>query len=151
VNNSTDPARPGNAFVRFVGCCQGMTERDRRNARTTNYWMFGWMVVFVGSTFAMRGGYLEPGLLAWVLLAACTALGLVVVHFYMRFLRDADELLRKIQLEALAIGFGAAFVGTFTMSLIERLYGWSFDIGDLLLVMVIFYMLGIINGMRRYA
>lgn len=140
----------GNAVKRFLATCTGMTQRDIRNARTTNVWVLVWAVCFVGLSFAVRGGQLAPGLLAWAAVAACTLLGLVVVWYYMRFLREADELLRKIQLEALAIGFGAGFIGTFSLSLLEHLHGWVFDIGDILLLMVAFYVLGIISGMRRY-
>lgn len=145
--------KPGlrGSFKRFIVSCKAMTARDRRNARVTNWWLAGWMVCFLGSAFAMRGGYLQAGLVAWAVIAVCTVLGLLVVYFYMRFIREADELLRKIQLEALAIGFGAAFVGNFTLSLVERLYGMAFDIGDLFLLMVAFYVFGIIAGMRRYA
>jgi hypothetical protein len=151
VPDSNNKQIPGGSLARFIASCQGMTERDRRNARTTNYWLFAWMVVFVGTSFGIKGGQLETGPLAWIAITASTVIGLVVVHYYMRFLREADELLRKIQMEALAIGFGAAFIGTFTMSLMERLRGQAFDIGDLFLLMVIFYMIGIFTGMRRYA
>jgi len=149
--DSLDSNKRGNAFTRFLAACQGMTARDQRNARVTNWWLLAWMVCFVGTAFAIRDGVLPAGPLAWAAIAICTLLGLVVVRYYMRFVREADELLRKIQLEALAIGFGAAFIGNFTMSLVERLRGESFDMGDLFLLMVFSYMVGIIAGMRRYA
>lgn len=151
MNQSLEKPGSRGSFTRFIASCQGMTARDRRNARVTNWWLAGWMVCFLGSAFAMRGGYLLAGPFAWAAIALCTVLGLLVVHFYMRFIREADELLRKIQLEALAIGFGAAFVGNFTLSLVERLHGLAFDIGDLFMLMVFFYLVGIVVGTRRYA
>lgn len=150
--NKTDENRSrGSAMARFVAGCQGMTSRDRRNSRITNWWLVGWMVSFLATSLAFKGEHLSPGPLAWLAVGACTVLGLVVVHYYLRFIREADELLRKIQLEALAIGFGAAFIGNFTLSLVERVRGQAFDIGDLFMLMVFFYMVGIIAGTRRYA
>ena len=70
---------------------------------------------------------------------------------FIRYLREADELLRKIQLEAIALGFGAGVLATFTGSLVSRLMEKSLDGGDILLVMVAVYALGVIVGTRRYA
>mgnify|MGYP001950570376 CR=1 FL=1 len=41
-----------------------------------------------------------------------TALGVATVFVYVKFLHEAEELQRKIQLEALALGFGVGLVGT---------------------------------------
>lgn len=148
-NAETKPRR--SAFGRYLAACQGMTERDHRNARVTNTWLFVWMATFLGLSLALRLEYLEPGPLAWAAVGVCAAVGLVVVRYYLRFLHDADELLRKIQLEALGVGFGAAFVGNFVLSLVERLGAWTFGADDLFLMMVVFYMIGIVVGTRRYA
>src|ERR1044072_5487938 len=57
-------------------------------------------------------------------LAALTAVpGLVGIRAYIRFLREADELLRKIQLEALAIAFGVGVLFMMTRRLFARLRG----------------------------
>lgn len=151
VNKTDDNHSRGSTMARFIAGCQGMTARDRRNSRTTNWWLAGWMVSFLATSFALKGEHLSPGPLAWLAVGTCTALGLIVGHYYLRFIREADELLRKIQLEALAIGFGAAFIGHFTLSLVERVRGQVFETGDLFMLMVFFYIVGIIAGTRRYA
>lgn len=146
---STQP-QPG-TLRRFVACCSQMTQRDRRNARRANYWLFGWMLSFVGIIFAIRSEVLPEWWLTWLAIAASTVLGFVAIMAFVRFLREADELLRKIQFEALALGFGAAMIANFTLSLVERVREQPFEIGDLFMVMVIFYVIGVITGTRRYA
>lgn len=148
-STSTQP-QPG-TLRRFVACCSQMTQRDRRNARRANYWLFGWMLSFVGIIFAIRSEVLPEGWLTWLAIAASTVLGFVAIMAFVRFLREADELLRKIQFEALALGFGAAMIANFTLSLVERVREQPFEIGDLFMVMVIFYVIGVITGTRRYA
>ncbi|MGD2130571.1 MAG: hypothetical protein PVG42_16690 [Lysobacterales bacterium] len=149
--HAADASRDDAGFLRkLIICSRGMRDIDRRNARRTNGWLLGWMVVFVATTFALKSGALS-GLPAWLAIAAATALGIVAILRYIRFLREADELLRKIQLEAIALGFGAGLVAHFTGSLVARLLNKPLDAGDVLLVMVIGYILGVILGTRRYA
>lgn len=136
---------------RLISSCTGITERDRRNSRRANLWLFVWMLSFVQAVLAIKNQWISPGFVTWLAIAGSTAFGLIAVRKYMNFLREADELLRKIHLEALALGFGAGFLATFTMSLIERVRDQPFDLGDVFLVMVIFYVIGVIVGTRRYA
>ena len=151
MNESTPTQPEAGTLRKFIACCSDMTERDRRNARHANYWLFGWMASFVGAIFAMKYGVLPEGVATWAVIAASTAIGLVAIRAFVRFIRDADELLRKIQLEALALGFGAGFVANFTLALVERVREQPFEIGDVFLIMVVFYVIGVITGTRRYA
>jgi hypothetical protein len=69
---------------------------------------------------------------------------------YLRFLGRMDELGRRIQLEALAIGFGAAGILTFAYGFLENAgfpqlsYVWVFP------VMMIFWGIGGAIATRRY-
>jgi len=70
---------------------------------------------------------------------------------FIRFLREADELLRKIQLEALGVAFGAGAVFTLGYRLCERIGAPRLDVSDGYLVMMIFWTLGQYLGYRRYS
>jgi len=149
--DATDATRDDAGFLRkLVTCSQGMRDIDRRNSRRTNAWLFAWMAVFVATSYALKSGNLS-GLPAWLAIATSTALGIVAILRFNLFLREADELLRKIQLEAIALGFGAGFLAFFTGSLVAHLLNRTMDNGDLFLVMVIAYVVGVIVGTRRYA
>jgi hypothetical protein len=70
---------------------------------------------------------------------------------YVAFLRDADELQRKIQVEALALGFGAGLVAMHGYRLLERAGMARLDVNDLGIVMVVAFVTGIVFGRRRYS
>lgn len=143
--------RSPNFLLRFVRGCRNLTERDRRNSRRVNYWLLVWAVSFVAVTFGLSRDLLPGGPLTYLAIAGTSVLGLIGVLAYIRFIREADELKRKIQLEALALGFGGGFLATFTLSLIERASGAQMDLGDPFLAMVAFYVVGVVLGARRYA
>lgn len=149
-DSQSQTSSPG-ALRRYVDRCRKMTERDRRNSRRANYWLFGWMLAFAATIFALKYEVLPTGLPAYLAIAATTALSAVALGYFVHFIREADELQRKIQLEALGIGFAGGFLANFTMALLERVWTYRFDVGDLFIFMVVCYLVGIFLGARRYA
>ena len=129
-----------------------LTERDRRNQRQALIWMFAWVVSWVAASIAIKEGLVAPGWPATLLAVLSTLLGVVMILVFIKFLRQADELLRKIQVEALALGFGAGYVGAITYNLLEKAGAVVHpDPADLTLIMVIVYALGVVISTRRYA
>jgi hypothetical protein len=131
--------------------CAGLTTpRDRANLRRVNLALAIWAVVFLGSTALLRFGAVE-GAAAWLVALAPATMAVVSIRHYVRFLRAADELLQRVQLEGLAIGFGAGFVFMTSWRLLERAGAPSLDVSDGLLVMVVFWALGQWFAARRYS
>ena len=126
------------------------TARDAQNIRVFNYWFFAAMVVFAAATLLIDGKFVS-GLLGWGLTGLAVALSVMMVRAYVHFLREADELLRKIQLEALAVSFGATVVFMLGYRLCERLGAMKLDVNDPLMVMVGVFAIGQWTAMRRYA
>ena len=63
---------------------------------------------------------------------------------YRRFLQNADELQRRIQLEALALGFGAALVGAAAYRLLERAGAiGGTGASNLIMIMAVAYSVGV--------
>lgn len=132
------------------GCPGEMTDRDRRNLGRFNFWVIVWMVVFLAATVAVAEEWIS-GPAAVVLASAPIALSLAAAWCYLRFLRQADELLRKIHLEALALGFGAGAVLMLGYRLLERVGAPPMDSGDPVMAMFLGWALGLWIGTRRYA
>jgi len=151
MNEPENTRSRAGALGRFFANCRDMTERDRRNVWLANAWLFGWVLSSVGVRQLIQHGMLENRVFTWLAIAVSTGLGVLAMRAYARFIREADELLRKIQTEALALGFAAALVGNFTLALITRATGHRFDLADLLLLMVAGYLAGTWAGARRYA
>ena len=69
---------------------------------------------------------------------------------FVRFLRAADELQRVIQLQALALGFGGGFFFICGYSLFEPLGAPPSQSADIVVIMPLLYVVGVLNGARRY-
>lgn len=133
------------------GCVGTMTPTDVRNLGRFNLWMMGWAVSWVATLFALKlGGDLAPGL-RYALTAIPIAVALATIVAYLRFLRQADELLRKIHLEGMAWGFGVAFVLTTASPLLERAGAPPLEAAILWAAMVFGWAIGQLVGRRRYA
>jgi hypothetical protein len=132
--------------------CGDLTAIDRRNLWRFQGWAAAWAVVFTASALLIRRWpQLVPGLPVRVALIALTiALGVAMVLAFIRFLRDADELVRKIHLESLAIAFGATVVFVTTWRLVERAGGPHADVDDSLLVMMGAWVIAQIFAARSY-
>lgn len=130
--------------------CVGVTPKDRRNQRLFMGVSLAWAVGFVGISKLIELGALPAGPLAWTVAAIPTLLGIAVIVVYARFLRQADELQRLIQLEALALGFGGGLFALLGYRVFERLGAPPLALDDATMVLVALYVLGIVLGLRRY-
>ena len=131
-------------------CSSLYTPRDLRNYKHFTGWMTAGMLVFAAATILIDGKWI-PDLGGWVLTVAAIVLMVVTVRAYMQFLHNADELLRKVHLEALALAFGAGVVAMMGYRLCERLGAPKLDINDPFLVMLVVWVGGQYLGSRRYA
>jgi hypothetical protein len=127
--------------------------RSLEERSTWRVWLFC-LALWIGSFAALSAGFelaAVPPALGWALALANAALGVAAVWSYFRLLRRADELERKIQVEALALGFGAGAVAMMADRLAERAGAAPLDVNDALLVMLLAYAVGVVLARRRYA
>ena len=127
-----------------------LTDRSAAAIRPVGLLVLSTTVVFIVGTLLIDGRFVGNGI-GWLFPAATAALGLLSIRSYIIFLRTADELLRKIHIEALALGFGAAAVFMIAYRLCERLGAPKLDSNDPLIVMVSFTCIGLFLGVRRYS
>ena len=131
-------------------CRSLMTETDRRNINRFNFWLILWAVSFVLLTLVFKTRFLGEGWHNWALAMLPNVLGVMSIAQYIRFLRNADELLRKIQIEGLAIGFGAGAIFMLGYGLLELLGARPLNTADPMAVMFMFWAIGQWLGIRRY-
>jgi len=91
-----------------------MTPRDRRNVRRNNWLLVAWVACMGGTAQLFRQGLVPTGAVSWFAAALPAIIGGLVIRSYVRFVREADELNRGIQLRALAVSFGVTIVAIMT-------------------------------------
>lgn len=127
------------------------TEADRRNQRMIVAWSLGWVLASLGADYGIENEVIASGAPTIAAIAAVTILGAGVILTYRRFLREADELMRKIQLDALALTVGVGIVAAFTYSLMEGAeIVEAAELMTLVMIMVVTYISGVIIGRRLY-
>ncbi|HEX7707419.1 MAG TPA: hypothetical protein VF701_13265 [Thermoanaerobaculia bacterium] len=132
------------------GICSA-TAQDRHNQRQVTIWAAAWALSYVVVTFATKREWLTSGMAVAAALGTAV-LGVATLLAYRRFLLHADELQRKIELEALAIAFGIGIVGGLTYWLmfeggVVSGKGFSFVFG----AMILSHAIAVVVGRRRYS
>jgi hypothetical protein len=132
-------------------CAALYTPRDLANQRRFNLWLAAAAVAYIGASAAVRWRASLPGPVPWLAIGGGVLLVLAAMRSYRTFLRDADELLRKVQTEALGLGFGAGALAAFFSPLVDRLAGLEMAAFSPALVMMVAWSAGAWLGTRRYA
>lgn len=79
-----------------------------------------------------------------------TVVFLAVIGAFVRFLREADELTRKIQVQGMAVGFGAALVCLLGYPVLEKVGAPPLDLDLVILPMMLAYVVAVYRQQRRY-
>jgi hypothetical protein len=144
-------AAAGGSASDDFGCTGFYTARDSRNLRRFQLWMLAAALGYIGATSALRWRASLPTVVVWLILAGDVLLGAQVARSYIVFLRQADELLRRIHTEALALAFvlGAAFSVFYPLLVMLG----APDLGGhaVAVLMMFAWSLGSWFGERRYA
>lgn len=129
------------------------TERDKRNQRFVVGWAMAWAIAWVGVSHCLKTGLVESDILAVTGILLTTGLGFGLLMAYRHFLREADELRRKIELDALALAVGVGLVGGVCFRLLQQagIVAGGSDFEVTVLLMSATQATGVIMGMRRYA
>ncbi len=137
---------PGDTFWTV---CFGGSARQRKSTAWMMTALFIWGLTFIGAGIAVQREVVN-GPLAWGAATLPVATAIVVMLVFSWFLRDSDELQRRIQLEALALGFGVGWFAICLYPLFVDLGAPVLDQSDYALIMVAFYSLGNFVGWLRY-
>jgi hypothetical protein len=111
-----------------------------------------WLVSFFGARVALEATGISPVVRIAAALAPLPFFAAFLVLF-IRELRAADELERRIQGEALAIAYPLVLVLLMTLALMERAVGLKFQDWSYMHVWIyvpIFYLVGLAVARRRY-
>lgn len=133
---------------------KGASAYDRRSIRE-NLKLVGriflWMFSLTFSDKAALHGWWSAEWITVLSIVVTTALGLWVIHGYRRLLQGMDDLQRKIQLEALSMGFGLSAVACVTyMLLVTWGYITDEEVSDIFVVMCVTFSAATLYGVWKY-
>ena len=131
-----------------IKCASG-TEADRHNQYRMLKWMAAWGVSFVGGTALLRSDELSSGW-KWAVPSLAAILGVAAMLAYLKFLREADELARKIQFDGIAFAFGVGILLTVGYQMFEWAGAPVLELSTVATIMLVAFSVGQINAMRRY-
>ena len=132
-------------------CSKGLPLRDIKNANRVNLLALLWALSLGGTSWLAHQDYLTSNWILATCLLVHSALGIWMLLAFKHFLRQLDEMERKIQLDALALAVGVSIIGFSIYSIL--------DLADLLpdlkaaylvVLLALTYMLGIIKGRLNY-
>lgn len=133
------------------GCHGELGPGDVANYRRFMLFTLLWVAVFLPLIFTLKTwGEALPQAAAYGLALLPTVAYLAVVWAYVRFLRHADELTRKIHQEGMVIGFGAGVVTLLGYPVFEAAGAPPGDLAYALMPMIVGYVFGILRAQRRY-
>ncbi len=135
-----------------------MTDSNEWNSRNKNnilrlgYWTGAWVLATAGAVFGPRFLWEFKPLLTILGVLIQLGIGFGMILTNKRYLNGLDELMRKIQLEAMAFSLGVGLVCGLSYELLEdiKLISFEPEISHLIILMVITYMGGVFAGQRRY-
>ena len=134
-----------------LASCATERPEDRRNNWIATGLLAIWAFTYVLASALIRGDRIQEGLPTYAVALVPIVLSMVAVAAYMRFVLRADELLRKMSLEAFSFGFAGGFVATFALDLAEKAGFGPFDISTPMLAMAACWILGFLVAARRYS
>ena len=85
----------------------------------------------------------------WAVALAPNVLGITLLFSYLHMLREMDELVRRIQLEGLALGFGVGVIFATGYQLLERAGAPEWG-NEPVVIMMIAWIVGQLIAIRRY-
>lgn len=133
----------------YMGAGGGDTPTDRENNKHLSIWSMTWGISIIAATAAVAGLEL-PVALKWAIVLLPNLLALMTLKAYLRFLRMTDEMQRRVQIEGLAVGFGAGWMFTIGYLVAEAAGAPPLNLAVLVFIMTAGLLSGNWVAMSRY-
>lgn len=126
--------------------------RLHRRTRHLAAWTAAWMVTMAAAAFGPTFLWdARPALtIGAIALNVLAGAGMIVAN--LRHLRSQDELMQRVQLEAMGFALGVGVVGGLAYSLLDttNVIASDAEIANVVMLMGLVYLVAVVAGMRRY-
>ena len=110
MNRSNDLSHERTSWWEAALMIRGQTAVEQRNIRAVWIWTLVWAIGFCAVVTILESFPQLKGTRAWLIAMIPIALAIPSLLAQVRFIREADEFMRKVQLQGIAIGFVAGFL-----------------------------------------
>ncbi len=126
--------------------------RNTKNTLNLFYWTGGWLLTTALASFGSKLLWNYDTLFSIVAIVLNLAAGFGMIYANKRVLNGLDELMKKIQLEAMAVSIGVGLVVGLSYEQLEdiKLIAFEPEISHLVILMALTYVAAVILGIRRY-
>ena len=124
----------------------------RKNVRHLAYWTLGWVLTLALATFGPKFLWDYNSSISILFIVINTIVGVGMILMNRKYIDGLDEMQRKVNMDALAIALGVGMVGGITYSTLDivNVIPYDAEIGVLVAVMSLTYMIAFIVGSIRY-
>lgn len=126
--------------------------RTRKTTVRLAVWTSAWVLTVAVTAFGPEFIWGENTGVNVLVILLNIAVGVVMVIANIKHLKMLDEMMQKVQLEAMGISLGVAVVGGIAYSMLDATNVIPFDaeIGGLIILIGLTYLISVIVNMRRY-
>jgi len=127
--------------------------RVKANTKLLKVWSGAWTASMALATFGPRFFWDFNETLTIISIILNVTLGIGMIFANKNFIKELDELQKKIQMDAMAIALGVAVVFGLSFSLLEQSHVISFkaEISHLVILIGLTYLTATIIGRRKYS
>ena len=124
----------------------------KRNTKRLAYWTAAWVLTMAVAAFGPKLIWNFDTTISTVLIVINTLIGIGMIQANRRYLNGLDEMQRKISLEAMAIALGVGVVGGLSYGMLDiaKVVSFHAEIGHLVILISITYLIAIVVGNLRY-
>jgi hypothetical protein len=125
---------------------------QRENVRHLAYWTIAWVLTTAVATFGPKFLWDHNSSISILAILVNAIIGTVMILMNRKYANGLDEMQRKVTMEAMAIALGVGVVGGLSYSMLDIANVIPFDaeIGHLVILISITYMIAFIVGSIRY-
>lgn len=124
----------------------------RKNVRHLAYWTWSWVLTMAIASFGPKFIWNDNSIISVLFILINTIIGIGMILMNRKYINGLDEMHRKVNMDAMAIALGVAVVGGLSYSMLDIANIISFDaeIGFLVILVSIAYIIAIAVGYKRY-
>ncbi len=129
-----------------------LTTTTVKNTKRLALWTLAWVLTMAVAAFGPKLLWDFNTIISATLIGVNTLIGLGMIQANRRYLNGLDEMQRKISLEAMAIALGVGVVGGLSYGMLDiaNVVTFHAEIGHLVILIGVTYLVAIVVGNLRY-